>query len=71
MEDKKDVGVKPKVTGINATCGACGNAVSLYEIDFNLGYKFNFCSNCGERIDWSDLEKLVKPTETEGGSDNE
>ena len=62
-------GIKPIVTGINAQCGNCGNAVSLYQVDFVLGYQFNYCNNCGKPINWGGFVKLVAGDKNEGGSD--
>ena len=49
-----------KYKGLNETaCPECGIAFGYYDYDDNE--KFDYCYNCGQKLDWlySDLDELI------------
>lgn len=48
-----------KYKGLNETaCPECGIAFGYYDYDDENDEKFNYCYNCGQKLDWESEEKV-------------
>lgn len=54
IKPKKEIAMKPvpiKPGKRPLICPVCKSYASIYDSDFK---RVNYCSNCGQKIDWSD-----------------